>query len=183
MWEVYQARANVQEGGPSDEGGVGFFGDLRGLQTPHASLHSPRSQRARISSHLASPVAPPKQLALTRAREDTLDEFQEQVNAITDGALGSSLIRATGPKRTGEPADTARWVDRAASPTQSASQDVGAVVEAESSKRRRAVEELETARQRRAHPLADIDLDGDAAALACGRGSRKETTQVSWARR
>lgn len=151
-WEASQTMPNARE----EDGGVGLMGGLRGIQTPHVSLHSPRSQHAHISC-CASPIKLAHRPAAPPTREITAG------HKIGEEAAGSPNRR----EPTASPPPTGR--------------DILGLAEAESSKRRRGVEEPDSVRRRRAHPLGgvntDLDMDGEAAWDPPGRKCRIDPAQ------
>ncbi|CDJ49706.1 hypothetical protein, conserved [Eimeria brunetti] len=96
-WEASQLVAAAGDA-PDTPADGGLLGDLRELQTPHASMHSPHSLRARASPHAASPVvqakspcaAPPFRQLPTGA-DDARPRAQK--TAPTDGTRNRSPLR------------------------------------------------------------------------------------------
>ncbi|OEH78242.1 hypothetical protein cyc_03095 [Cyclospora cayetanensis] len=86
-------------------GDAGLLGALGSLQTPHASLHSPRSQRARISSRFASPVAQGEAQATVSAARDG-----EEAPRRGDFAEILHCLQREGPK--GSPAKNGQPLNR-----------------------------------------------------------------------
>lgn len=172
-WEASQLVYTAGEAAdaPAD---LGLLGVLRELQTPHASMHSPHSLRARGSSHAASPVlqtkdrsaAPPFQQPPTDD-DDALRRGQN--SAPIDVRTTRSPIHPGNLRATGEaPASSARGAVPAASlNSPDGRHRNNALVEPGSNKRTREPEEASLrSRWRRALPSAihaDLDLDAEAA--------------------
>lgn len=91
---------------PADSG---LLGALRELQTPHASMHSPHSLRARGSSHGASPVVQTEDLgAAPRCRKPPVGDEDarprgQQKGAPASGRRNRSPIRPGNQRATREP--------------------------------------------------------------------------------
>ncbi|CDJ28366.1 uncharacterized protein EMH_0014800 [Eimeria mitis] len=106
-WEPGQAVAAAGEA-PDTPADGGLLGALRELQTPHVSMHSPHSLRARRSSYVASPVEQTKNPgAAPRFRQPPTGEEDArprgQKRAPADGWRTHSPLRPGNLRAVGEP--------------------------------------------------------------------------------
>lgn len=173
-WEAcgLAATAGDAHGTPADSS---LLGALRELQTPHASMHSPHSLRARGSSHAASPLVQTKNLSReTRFRQPPISEDDarprgQQKTAHVDGRGTGSPIHPGNMRGTGGvPPSSVRGVIPPASLTSPESHQRNSTPEEPgSNKRTREPEETLRGRWRQALPPAirhaELDMDAEAA--------------------
>lgn len=180
---------DVLENG-AEEDGLALVGGLRGLQTPHASLHSHRSQRARISSCLTSPISPAVQ-SPPRTKETAVNGPTNIVQregppcALGSGNADSSPHRATDLDARGEAAEILRRAGQNTSPTRSLAHNLRAASETEGSKRRCDTGRLQASRQKHTTfqvVFSNLDIDEEVGGELWGGESRKHPAEVGWTR-
>ncbi|KAL8271950.1 hypothetical protein Esti_004074 [Eimeria stiedai] len=183
-WEAVQAGGNAGEAAAAGMTAVPLLGDLQELQTPHASLHSPRSQRARISSfctsrfvqagHAAAATAEqPASSAAAATAEDAgcggelKDSQREQRSCVfaNSGHVGSPPLRSLCHKAGSElVAQPLRPADVMPSPARSVGHAMRVGAETCTSKQSGAVDDLQAISTRRYAPslrAVNTELDMD----------------------
>ncbi|KAL8455783.1 hypothetical protein Emag_000357 [Eimeria magna] len=170
-WEAAQAGGDAGEAVPAERTAVPLLGGLQELQTPHASLHSPRSQRARLSSSRASPIVQASHFAAAKGkagRGGELEDLQrEQLSCVIadSGHLGSAPLRSLSHKARGELVPhTLRSADVMPSPARPVGHSMPAGAEASTSKQSGAADDpqaISTRRQVSSLRVVNNDLDMD----------------------
>ncbi|KAL8440010.1 hypothetical protein Efla_004926 [Eimeria flavescens] len=190
-WELLQGDGKPGEKADGRrETGLSLWGNLNELQTPHASLHSPRSQRARMSSYDASSLKPHERArgfkasggngGITGAGAESLGE--QRNTTVAEGIRkGFALVGSVGRNEREDEARSSNDFGRSTARSVAA-HNCRSLAEAESSKRRRAANEAEVSGWRSARPLlvgnADLDLDGDAIEHLTNNQAREDPSHV-----
>ncbi|KAL8449820.1 hypothetical protein Emed_002783 [Eimeria media] len=193
-WEAAQAGGNAGEAVAAEKTAAPILGGLQELQTPHASLHSPRSQRARISSSCASPIVQVQASHSAAAKGDAagrggaLQDLEgEQLNCVfaDSGNIGSTPLRSLSRNARGEVvAHTLRPADAMPSPTRPVGQSLPVGAEANSSKESGVVNDAQVISVRRQAPALravnnnDLDMDREAGERPEGSQSKDNSVHV-----
>ncbi|KAL8431147.1 hypothetical protein ACSSS7_005465 [Eimeria intestinalis] len=190
-WEAAQAGGTAAEAMAGERTVVPLFGGLQELQTPHASLHSPPSQRARISSFCTSPVVQVGHAAAARVdagRGGELNDLhREQRSCVFPDSkdVGSPPLRSLGHKARGElVAQTLRPADVMPSPARSGGRDMPVAAEASSSEQSGAADDPRAmSAHRQGPPLpavnTEVDMDREVEEPVEGSQSKENPTRVS----